>query len=485
MRVFPLRLSFLLVLALGAASAPAATFTYAAPPKALVKAYGKTAFQFGYLTVPERHANPLGPQIHLSVVILRAKQPSAGSRPVIHLTGGPGGVATDSAAYFAVFPALQERHDVVLVDQRGTGYSQPFLGFSDRDTIAEARARFARKGIDLTAYNTTENAADIADLRPALGYAEVILFGNSYGSFLAQEVMRSHPAGIAAVVLDGVLPAADTFIPPFNRNTLHGVRELIGDVRRTGPARRAFPSFGRTYFDLLRRLRTRPIFLDNGFKVTLDAFQGGIIGLLQSPERIRYIPLLVRSIASRSHGDFVQRFLSFQEGPHDFALGMYLSTLGADWNQPGWLALTKETDSRLRPQIFRRTNTPGSVEVVLATRKWNVPYAPQATRTPLASSIPTLLFAGEMEAQTPFRGAEIVAAGLPNSFTLFFPRSGHITGFTPGPALQALVQFADAPDRRPVYSLAGLKRPNFYATTVPATGRDRLAPPEPGFRFVR
>ncbi len=297
--------------------------------------------------------------------------------------------------------------------------------------------------------------------------------------------MRSHPEGIAAVVLDGILPATDTFIPSFNRNTLHGIKELIRDVQRTGPARRAFPGFGRTYWELLRRLRTKPLFMDNGFKVTIDDFQDGIQGLLQSPERIRYIPLLVTSIAARRNGDFVRRYLTFSESFRDFALGMYLSTLGTDWNQPDWLALTKRTDAKLRPIVFRQANSASSLAVVYATRAWNVPYAPRATRTPLGSSIPTLLFSGQMEAQTPFNGASIVAAGLPRSIQLFFPRSGHITGFTAGPAMQALVQFVDNPASAPVYSLASLKRSRFYATIPPPTPKDRFAAPDPSFRFVR
>ncbi len=71
----------------------------------------------------------------------------------------------------------------MLIDQRGSGYSQPFLGIANNTTYASAQARFTNAGVDLSAYNTTENAADIADLRAALGYNQVIIFGNSYGTF--------------------------------------------------------------------------------------------------------------------------------------------------------------------------------------------------------------------------------------------------------------------------------------------------------------
>jgi pimeloyl-ACP methyl ester carboxylesterase len=460
-------------------SAAAATFTTAVAPAELSETYGSYPFQFGYLTVPERHANPLGPTLKLSVVILKAK--SAGGNPVIFLTGGPGGMATVDAAYFEVFTELQKRHDVVLIDQRGTGYSEPFLG-TWAGSVAATRTALLNQGIDLTAYNTTENAADIADLRTALGYNQVIIFGNSYGSFLAQEVMRSHPTGIAAVVIDGVAPATDTFIPHFNSNTLHGLNALFKDVKHTAPARRAYPAFSRTYFKLLKRLRSRPLRMSDGFKVDIDSFQGTIIGLLQSSERISLIPLLTTEIAAQRGSSFVRRYLGSGSGAHDFSYGMYLSVLGTDWNQPDWLTLTQQGDATLRPSVFRQANAPGSLSVVYDVKAWKVPYLPQATRTPLVSDIPTLLLAGKMEAQTPPDGANIVAAGLSRSFNLLFPRSGHITGFTPGPAMQALIQFVDNPAAKPVYSLASLRKPTFYATKIPPMRRDRAE--ERPFRFM-
>src|SRR5690606_39073830 len=96
---------------------------------------------------------------------------------------------------------------------RGTGYSQPFLGcYGDEeaeDNLAYARlchADLTAQGIRLNAYTSAENAADIADLRVALGYEQVNLYGISYGTRLALTIMRDHPQGIRSVVLDSVYP---------------------------------------------------------------------------------------------------------------------------------------------------------------------------------------------------------------------------------------------------------------------------------------
>ncbi len=466
-----LRLPFLLLaFAVFCSAGRAATFTYAVPPPAIKDTYRKIPFKFGYLTVLENRADPSSRTIQLAVVILKAKS-AAGGKPVFFLTGGPGGSSTEDFVYFEIFSALQKKHDVVLIDQRGTGYSKPFIDVSG--SYEAARQKYTNQGFDLSAYNTTQDAADIADLRVALGYDQVILFGNSYGTFLAQEVMRSFPEGIAAVALCGILPATDTFIPNFNRNTLHGLNALFKDVRQNGPARRAFPDFSRTYYDLLTRLNRGPISFGPSFRITIDDFQGTIQALLQSSERIKLIPLLVAEITARHDTPWLRRYFSFSSGPRDFAYGMYLSVLGSDWNQPDWLQLTKKSDATLTPAIFRRANAPASVSVVAGVRAWKVPYNPLSTRDPLVSDIPTLLLRGQMEAQTPYDGGVVVGKGLSTKYEFLFPRSGHITGFTPGPSLSALVQFADDPTRRPSVSLASLKVNNFYLTQIPPSERDR------------
>src|SRR5206468_1836815 len=123
---------------------------------------------------------------------------------------------------------LRDGRSVIIIDQRGTGRSLPSLAcpeFSQAQLAAlgedggaastadalvrGARAchdRLVREGIDLHAYSTTENAADVADLRRALGIHEWNLVGNSYGSRLALTVLRDHPQGVRALGLSGVYP---------------------------------------------------------------------------------------------------------------------------------------------------------------------------------------------------------------------------------------------------------------------------------------
>ena len=182
-------------------------------------------FKCGYLTVPEDRSRPDGRMIRIAIARLPAQSPTPRSDPIVFLAGGPGGsgLLEQSAA-----SGWNTDRDVIFVSQRGTLKANPFLSCPEIDEFTErsaqlvmadpatsaasaaatsaCRDRHAREGWDLAAYNTTENAADVADLRTALGVAEWNVYGVSYGTNLALQLLRDHPEGIRAMVLDGVVP---------------------------------------------------------------------------------------------------------------------------------------------------------------------------------------------------------------------------------------------------------------------------------------
>ena len=189
----------------------------------------------GYLVVPETHSQPQGKTIRLAVVILKSISSNPRPDPLIMMQGGPGGstIYTYAERLLSGSRLLADR-DIILFDQRGTLYSQPALTcpeifdltiqtlnqnlsteeslrLYEKATLA-CRERLSASGINLSAYNSFENAADVADLRNALNYPEVNLYGVSYGTLLALHVMRFHPQGIRSVILDGVVPPQVNFL---------------------------------------------------------------------------------------------------------------------------------------------------------------------------------------------------------------------------------------------------------------------------------
>ena len=187
----------------------------------------------GYLVVPEDRSQPNGRTIRLMVAKYPARSPEKRPDPVVYLAGGPGDIAPLEINGFIAADFIRNR-DIYVVSQRGTMFSEPALTCAAADNFArellglrfysEATKRthlvateachheLAATGADLSVYNSTESAADFADLRKVLGYETWNVYGMSYGSYLAQTLMRDHPEGIRSVVLDSVLPTARVVI---------------------------------------------------------------------------------------------------------------------------------------------------------------------------------------------------------------------------------------------------------------------------------
>jgi pimeloyl-ACP methyl ester carboxylesterase len=190
------------------------------------------AIECGDLVVLADRSQPDGATLRLAVIRLPSTGPAPNPAPLVFLAGGPGQGASGALQLFtnASLPdsALRENHTLLLIDQRGTGFSQPMLICPEVDALATrpdsgtispqeaqergfaafaaCRTRLLAEGVSLADYTTAENAADINDLRLALGYEQVDLYRVSYGSRLALTVMRDFPQAVRSVVLTSPLP---------------------------------------------------------------------------------------------------------------------------------------------------------------------------------------------------------------------------------------------------------------------------------------
>jgi len=180
---------------------------------------GEGSVECGVVTVPSDWDNPDEGTLSLAVYRVPSTSETPASDPVVYLEGGPGGAGVGIVPDFvngnAVY--LRERGDVVVIDQRGTGYSQPALYCpevfeaeeSEGDLLEAHRAchdRLVGEGIDFANFNSRFNALDVEAVRAALGYEAWNLYGLSYGTRLALTVMRDSPGNVRSVVLDSVFP---------------------------------------------------------------------------------------------------------------------------------------------------------------------------------------------------------------------------------------------------------------------------------------
>lgn len=238
----------------------------------------------GRVDVPERHGAPDGRRIALSFAVLKSRSLSPANDPVIYLHGGPGGGAVaDLAPLVApLFDHFRDRRDVVTFDQRAAGLSSDMVtcfntfeanvydlftgGGGDAATLKVLSDCMAelKESRDIAAYTTPENARDMQALMRTLGYDAWNLYGVSYGTKLALEVMRTAPEGTRAVVIDSVAPPQARY---YDENALPVAESIDAVVRlcaEDAACAAAYPDLKGTILRVADELERSPIPAERG-----------------------------------------------------------------------------------------------------------------------------------------------------------------------------------------------------------------------------
>jgi len=233
----------------------------------------------GYLVVPEDRSQPSGRTIQLFVAIIPAQSGKSAPDPIVYLGTGPGGIAIVEAALL-IDTGVYLNRDLVVMAQRGQFLSIPALTCAAIDDFnrqllslrfyseatkrkhlratADCHRELLATGANLPSYNSSENAADFADLRTVLGITEWNVLGVSYGTDLAQMYVRDHPEGIRSVVLDSVIPVTIT-IAKYWHSTRAGFDNLFQACAAEAACSAAHPNLETTVTDLVKMLEAEPL----------------------------------------------------------------------------------------------------------------------------------------------------------------------------------------------------------------------------------
>jgi pimeloyl-ACP methyl ester carboxylesterase len=290
---------------------------------ALTEIEGETVV-CGTVTVPENYDDPDGNQIDLAFAVLKSTSLSPAPDPVIYLHGGPGAAELRNLAKMSErFAAIRQTRDVVIFDQRGTGYSNKQLTCEVeyatqqdeiRELVKQVQAgggsvneeyavnyklfevclkRFEDIGTDLSQYNTVNNARDVVNLASALGYDTHNLYGFSYGTQLALEVMRQQPEGLRSVILDSVAPADIKLYENFGQPNVEAVTSLFEFCAADKDCSLAYPNLLDRFKTLLATLDNQPVTEDDGAVVTADTVIGAFRQSDIRPGAGAYFPLMI------------------------------------------------------------------------------------------------------------------------------------------------------------------------------------------------
>jgi pimeloyl-ACP methyl ester carboxylesterase len=372
-----------------------------APPFELTKCIaGGVLAGCGTLRVPENRAKPDGRTIGLYVVLVPALH-KAEPDAVTYLAGGPGEAATDeTGAVVSMLAAVHENHVIFFVDQRGTGRSRP------------------PRRADPTQYGTRAAMDDLDAVRAALGYAQLDLYGASYGATAAQVYLKRHRHSVRTIVLDGVTFIDRTLYASFARNAQRALARVAARCEADAACTRVFPHWTQTLARLIRTWNARPVHPSRGTTMTGDDLAGVVQTMLLSADSAASIPLVVARAAA---GDFGPLGLQTRPGVRERRMMFWSIWCNEPWVGLGatgpWHTLFDGYTARTIAEFrYACRSVPGRTE------------PPAAWTLPARSQVPLLVLAGGSDPQDPVGNVSGLRARFPNARSIVVPGYGHVVG---------------------------------------------------------
>lgn len=393
------------------------------------------------LTVPEDRAQPAGKQIHLHIAVLKARTREPAPDPLFFIAGGPGEASTQAYVQEGVaFERIRASRAIVLVDQRGTGQSNPLdCPETSQSPTPPTAAQITRETLaclkqlpgDPRFYTTTVAVTDLDAVRAALGYVEINLYGISYGTRVALEYLREYPQHVRSVILDGVVPPdwnVGETAPQAAQQALDKIFQRCADE---SACHQAFPDLPETFARLEHTLKQSPVSVSlrdplTGAPLTQtltwETAAGAVQLLSYLSDTAALLPLLIHQ-AGVAH-DYAPllanaQYLSGQLSDA-VALGMHAAVLCTE-DVPFYPAAravqTAAADTYL-----------GAAPLTLLSAScahWPRGVMEPDFKKPVISDKPVLLLSGADDPITPPANAAHVAQTLPNSLSLVVPGQGH------------------------------------------------------------
>jgi pimeloyl-ACP methyl ester carboxylesterase len=432
----------------------------------------------GYVTVPLDYDDPGAGTIRIATIFV---DNGAGDRPpLMYFPGGPGASAVDLALAFYGQP-----FDVLLMDERGVGASEPslnctevdalflhnltepemdrFTGSAHTSALKACRARIVGDGVDLDAFGSDRSARDIGVVSRALGFDEVDIWAVSGGARLALTKLRDDPVGIRSLILDSVVPVDVNIEETHTANAARSI-DLMSQGCASQPECADRVGDVWTLLELLKsRFDAEPVTLTVNLptgstgEVLLD---GDTVVLLtiEALYRRELIPTVPSRLTSAANGDLdgLARVLETAM-ERDFSEGMFLSVLCREehpFNDPDTVAIARSET----PVLAAWTDNLKENCAV-----WNIGAAGPIENEPVANplDIPMLVFAGAFDPVTPPAWSRLVAARLGGTY-VEVPDGGHAVALANTCTTQIFLSFLADPATPPdTACVDGLEPPMF------------------------
>ena len=396
----------------------------------------------GWLEVAENPGEPEGKTIKIHLARVPATGRTSEPDPLIFFAGGPGQSATETWPIIAgELRKLNESRDILLIDQRGTGQSNPLrcpnleleemLSFEWDDLAQITRECLEALDGDPRFYTTTIAMQDFDKVRAALGYTSINLFGVSYGTRAAQVYLRLFPDRVRTMVLDSVVPQTLALGTDHAKNLDHTLYRVLQACDEDSDCHEAFPGSAQKLSELIEKLDETPVEVTVTHPTTgkphllifdREVMASSLRFLTYASDTQAMLPLLVFEAATEYRFERLasQMLIAATGLQQSISQGMELSVICSE-DFPFFPNNSDNSQYLMGDLMLRASRIQCGI--------WPADPAPAGFHDPVRSDIPVLLLSGELDPVTPPRYAEQLLPWFPNATHLVASGQGHsVTG---------------------------------------------------------
>ena len=442
-----------------------------------VEILNKEEINWGYVLVPENWDNPNSKIIKIAVAILKNKSKKDDADAVVFIQGGPGASGVQSIGTWLNHP-LRKQNDIVLMDARGTGFSEPrlcpnlgekFLKIlaknqsveeDEQQKIAETlicRQELLNKGINISTYNSLSVAKDLNAIKSQLKYSDWHVYGVSYGTYMAQVYASLYPEEIKTLILDSPVEDLSTYYKENTSNYMSSLQKVFEKCNKDPECNSQYPDLENVYYKNISNLEKNPITVSvekdlidtEEFTYNAEDYKVAIQQALYNKNLIEVIPLLIYQFHNENTdalGNLVPAFSSLLEMDY----GVYYSV---SCNE----TLPNNVLSKYNSDASQFKDLKGGVSFYksdfMVCDEWNKDRKDSLTTLPNTSNLssalfPVMVLSGKFDPITPFRNGEKIANKFKNGYLISAPNSGHVPGFSKI-GQQVVKTFIDNPNIKP------------------------------------
>jgi pimeloyl-ACP methyl ester carboxylesterase len=266
---------------------------------------------------------------------------------------------------------------------------------------------------------------DLDQVRAALGYNAINLYGVSYGTRAALVYLKMFPEHVRSVALDAVVDPGFIIYQDAAQDGQRALEAFFGRCEADDACRSNFPDLRSEFEAVLQRVETSPVDITITHPITGKPFQltftrttfaSIIFNTLYVPDLVAMLPLAIhQAYAEENYAPLITQAYLVEAGIYD---GMFYAVACTE-DAP--LISSDETDQKSNASLF----TESSKTFRDVCSAWPKRETPQVVHAPVSSETPVLMLSGEVDPITPPRHAEQLAGSLDNDLHLIFHGMGH------------------------------------------------------------